>query len=847
MSIMTEEDVKKQRRIFTLKEIPQKLLKIFLALYVIHPTVYFLMVAIIIGFENFISIGKIILILAPPIIITFTVVFIIINNKLKKIINRLLDNPAEDELSEIEEVINSYPLRSSLPLLIGCAGGPVLTGIIGIFLNVFFSVPQVVFVVLIGEITAFVVAFILFYFAKVYLYPSNREITYSPLSIFHKFSIPILSCFLVLLTIFSVLIYTFMEKDISESNKNLIAKTLVNTKNQYNAFLEKALVEIQSYSKTRLLKDMNQKATVPFLLSLQKLKKDNIEMYFYAYPDGKAPTSLKRKTGENIVANVVDRGYFKKIMKEGDDFAFSEALESRATKKEIIVAACPIKVGKQRVGIFGTTILIKTIKDMLTNTEVGDTAEYMIISKEGKIVYYPNKEFSKKFIGKDIKDDGDRFVNIENIMQFTNDLPYDVVFNSSPKILYKSTIPINNNHIILMIDKSEFYSALNGIVIRTTFVLLIMTLVIYFIIRLISKRISSPINNIISIFQKVSDGDLTVQSTDYIPDEFGELVRFLQILLTRLNNIIDATMVSSRQLSEASTSLSTISQTLSNSAQDQAASVEEITASLEESSSAVEMISVNSKEQTGVSTATFESMQHLKKIISEISNHAEQALDKANITTNEAQKGNELMQYAIMGMNSIENSTQKISEFVVMISDISDQVNLLALNAAIEAARAGEHGKGFAVVADEISKLAEETSASAKNITSLVESGRSEVEKGKEYVDQTSHSLYTIIENIQKTDSLVREITQASRLQTEASDNVLTETQKVMQVADSISIATDEQMSAHKEMSSTIVLINVSTQAVAAEAEEVASSSEEINAQADSLYDGIKFFKVRSD
>lgn len=71
-------------------------------------------------------------------------------------------------------------------------------------------------------------------------------------------------------------------------------------------------------------------------------------------------------------------------------------------------------------------------------------------------------------------------------------------------------------------------------------------------------------------------------------------------------------------------------------------------------------------------------------------------------------------------LDTLNEHTTTIDNFVAVIKSISEKTNLLSLNAAIEAARAGEQGKGFAVVADEVRKLALSTQVSLEDITEMV-------------------------------------------------------------------------------------------------------------------------------
>jgi len=193
-------------------------------------------------------------------------------------------------------------------------------------------------------------------------------------------------------------------------------------------------------------------------------------------------------------------------------------------------------------------------------------------------------------------------------------------------------------------------------------------------------------------------------------------------------------------------------------------------------------------------------------------------------------------------MGKIGASSREMTGIIKIINDISDQINLLSLNAAIEAARAGDAGRGFAVVADEISKLADQTAASIKEIDSLISVNEREIERGMTNVNETVGVIGTIIDGVSSIAGVMDSIYESTEKQLGINENVNREAGAVKGRSDEIANATGEQKIAITEIVKSISSINELTQAIASGSEEMSGNSEEMAGMAETLKSKVGYF-----
>ncbi|MEJ2639602.1 MAG: methyl-accepting chemotaxis protein [Desulfosarcinaceae bacterium] len=170
--------------------------------------------------------------------------------------------------------------------------------------------------------------------------------------------------------------------------------------------------------------------------------------------------------------------------------------------------------------------------------------------------------------------------------------------------------------------------------------------------------------------------------------------------------------------------------------------------------------------------AVNEAVKGMAAAVAEMTQVAGQSIQYGQQVLDAANEGATSVEKTVQGMRAIAESSDQISEIITVITDIAEQTNLLSLNAAIEAARAGAHGKGFAVVADEVGKLAQRSSEAAKEITQLIKDSAARVSEGTQLTDQSQQALQRIAEGGKVNMGAIEDISSASTLLAEHTENV---------------------------------------------------------------------------
>lgn len=373
---------------------------------------------------------------------------------------------------------------------------------------------------------------------------------------------------------------------------------------------------------------------------------------------------------------------------------------------------------------------------------------------------------------------------------------------------------------------------------------IIAVIIIVIMINLLVSKVIAPLGHITKNITDMSAGDFTIEVKQESDDEIGlmgsKVSEFVESMRTMLSTINEE----SEKLKEQSDNSDRVSKDMFEASRSQADAMQNLNSTVDQLAVAVNEIAENATT--------------LAMVVSDTRENSNQANASMKETVEISKKGRDDMEQLSVAMQGIKNSndelvnkindvgkaSEEITKIVGLIAEIADETNLLSLNASIEAARAGEAGKGFAVVASEIGKLAQNSAASADNISRLI----NDVQKAiNSVVEQAEASAENIDANSQLIDTAVDtfdQIYQNIEKSNELLDLMIQDVQKVDDVAGNVAAISEEQAASADEILETSHHMVEQANSITASSQDVADNSHELASTSDTLSAYVQQFKI---
>ncbi len=336
------------------------------------------------------------------------------------------------------------------------------------------------------------------------------------------------------------------------------------------------------------------------------------------------------------------------------------------------------------------------------------------------------------------------------------------------------------------IDRA-FRASLIGSVVALLVIGGLLTLVVGWIIRDLSRSLGGDPRYAAEVVRRVADGDLTAHPRLQPGDETSLLA-----------------------------AISRMCQRLSGTVGDIQRGADDVNAAAHEFNAGNVELASRTEQQAAALAETAATMEQLTATVRQNAENADQARSLAATCADDARRGGGAMGQVVSSMQAIQQSASQMATIVDTIDSIAFQTNILALNASVEAARAGEQGRGFAVVAGEVRKLASRSADAAHEIKDLINSASEQIKGGNLRVHETGEMIQGVVDDMMRLNTLIAEISSASHEQSSGIEQI------------NIAVSEMDQM----------------TQRNAGLVQKAANGATALVAQAESLENAVAVFKV---
>ena len=548
--------------------------------------------------------------------------------------------------------------------------------------------------------------------------------------------------------------------------------------------------------------------------------------------------------------------WYKMTLNETEKYNFNINYNPDLKKILLWINAPVFDSKKKPIGILGTGIDLTTFAESIYQNYSGDAGLYLF-NGAGEITGAKDMSLvtSKALIGDVLGKTG------AEMLSRAKELSQDGMktFIIPDGVVTVGTIPSIGWYIAMVqpLSMSDFLNSHMTAVFSVMMAVIALTFIIF---NVFLHSLFKPLRKIVTTLKKISDNwDMTQRIPEQSKDEIGDIAYSFNFLIEEFRIPIAEAQAVTDTLTSASGELSNVSDQLSASSEDTvkqsntvAGTTEQMAVNINAMASGAEQASENANEVAGAAEQMSVNMNTIAAAIEEMSASISQIASNTGEVRQIASQATGKASEATSAMNKLGSAAKEIGQVSDVIKKIADKTNLLALNATIEAASAGEAGKGFAVVAGEIKELANQSAASADDITRRIEDIQSGTNNAvnvingvSEIIDRINHSVEDIAGHVSQQNRASNEITQNVTQANTGAKKVANAINEVAKSANNVSQNASEAARGAGDVSKNILNMSGTAKTSAQGATRVNRSARELQKMSLKLKEAIVKFKIR--
>ncbi|NLU10140.1 MAG: methyl-accepting chemotaxis protein [Tepidanaerobacter acetatoxydans] len=570
---------------------------------------------------------------------------------------------------------------------------------------------------------------------------------------------------------------------------------------------------------------------------------DNKIKYFgpYVYKEGSDIKVTLEYEEESY--NYPSWPWYQMALNTKNSIEWSEPFYDETTNVTMITVSAPFyDENGELLGLTTGDIDLTHFQEMISDIKVGNKGYAFLLSKDGDYLASPNRDVIMKEKITESKNESLSKLGSQ-ILSGTSGIGYYTENGEKMRVGY-NIIPSTEWFVCTVIPESELLAPVQRLLSTLLLVMLLSILAVVAAVFRYSNYISKNILKVNEFSKKIALGDLSSSLSLKSEDELGQMTENLTSMVKSVRKVIINILHSIEQLLETGKLLST--------------STEETMKASEQVATTMQNLAIDKDKEQEIIDTTSTGAEEIAKGVEQIAQTIQSVTQSAVSSAQQAGKGDEVVNSAVMQMHQIDNNTKtieekitqlekksdQIGEIVSLITSIADQTNLLALNAAIEAAHAGDQGKGFAVVAEEVRKLAEESRQAAKSIEEIIDAIKADVKAASSAAKEGTQSA-------KEGGILVSNAGKAFHMILQDVTSISNQLQDVVAVVEEISAETQTMASSMQQVTSIsqTFLNNIENAAAASEEQtalnrEVAEVAVKLSNMAEELRNLISRFKL---